>query len=223
MRTTYCLEVRGDFACFTRPEMKVERVSYDVITPSAARAVFEAILWKPAMTWRVTKIEVLNPIRWINFRRNEVGKIASPQSDALYIEDERQQRAGLFLRDVAYRIHAGFEMDRDPAQHRGQFPHLSKFGGEDGNTLAKFHEMFLRRAAKGQCINQPYLGCREFACDFRLIEDPAAGPAPIDDTRDLGWMLYDMDFAKLGDPQPKFFRAEMNVGVIDLTQAEVRG
>lgn len=223
MRTTYCLEVRGDFACFTRPEMKVERVSYDVITPSAARAVFEGILWKPALTWRVTKIEVLNPIRWINLRRNEVGGLASPGKDSIVIEDERQQRAGLFLRDVAYRLHASFEMNRDPAKHRGQFPHLSKFGGEDGNTLAKFHEMFLRRAAKGQCINQPYLGCREFACDFRLVGDPAAGPEPIAENRDLGWMLHDMDFANLKDPQPKFFLAVMEGGVIDLTRAEVRG
>lgn len=223
MRTTYCLEVRGDFACFTRPEMKVERVSYDVITPSAARAVFESILWKPAITWRITKIEVLNPIRWINLRRNEVGSIASPGKEGIAIEDERQQRAGLFLRDVAYRIHAGFAMDRDPTQHRGQFPHLSKFGGEDGNTAAKFHEMFLRRAAKGQCINQPYLGCREFACDFRLVTDSAVGPPAIDETRDLGWMLHDMDFVNLADPKPKFFRAEMKAGVIDLTQAEVRG
>lgn len=223
MRTNYCLEVRGDFACFTRPEMKVERVSYDVITPSSARAVFESILWKPALTWRVTKIEVLKPIRWINLRRNEVGKIASPQSEGLYIEDERQQRAGLFLRDVAYRIHAGFEMDRDPAKHSGQFPHLSKFGGEDGNTPSKFHEMFLRRASKGQCVNQPYLGCREFACDFHLVDDPNKGPPAIDETRDLGWMLYDMSFDNPGDPKPQFFRAEIRAGVIDLTQAEVRG
>lgn len=223
MRTTYCLEVRGDFACFTRPEMKVERVSYDVITPSAARAVFESILWKPALTWRVTKIEVLNPIRWINLRRNEVSKIAGAK-DGFCIDDDgvRQQRAGLFLRDVAYRLHAVFEMDRDPAKHRGQFLHLSKFGGEDGNTPAKFHEMFLRRAAKGQCINQPYLGCREFACDFRLVTDSAAGPPAIDETRDLGWMLHDMDFVNLADPKPKFFRAEMKAGVINLTQAEVR-
>lgn len=222
MSKTYCLEVRGDFACFTRPEMKVERVSYDVITPSAARAVFEAILWKPALTWRVTKIEVLNPIRWINLRRNEVGKIASSK-DGFFIEEERQQRAGLFLRDVAYRIHAGFELDRDPATHRGQFPHLSKFDGESANSPAKFHEMFTRRASKGQCINQPYLGCREFACDFRLVEDPAACSAPLAETRDLGWMLYDMDFANLADPKPKFFRAAMKAGVIDLTSAEVRG
>lgn len=223
MRTGYCLEVRGDFACFTRPEMKVERVSYDVITPSAARAVFEAILWKPAITWRVTKIEVLNPIRWINLRRNEVGAIASPGKDSIVIEDERQQRAGLFLRDVAYRLHADFALDCDPAAHCGQFPHLSKHGGEIANSAEKFHEMFLRRASKGQCINQPYLGCREFACDFRLIEKAAVGPKAIDETRDLGWMLYDMDFANPADPKPKFFRAEMKDGVIDLTKAEVRG
>jgi len=223
LRTTYCLEVRGDFACFTRPEMKVERVSYDVITPSAARAVFEAILWKPALTWRVTKIEVLNPIRWINLRRNEVGSIASPGKEGIAIEDERQQRAGLFLRDVRYRLHARFEMDGDPAKHVGQFPHLSKLGGESANTAEKFHEMFLRRAAKGQCINQPYLGCREFACDFRLVTDPAADPKPIAESRDLGWMLHDMDFTNLKDPQPKFFRAVMEGGVIDLTRAEVRG
>ena len=223
MKATYCLEVRGDFACFTRPEMKVERVSYDVITPSAARAVFEAILWKPAITWRVRKIEVLNPIRWINLRRNEVGAIASPGKDGIIIEEERQQRAGLFLRDVAYRIHAGFEMDRDPAKHGGRFPHLSKFGGEDANSPAKFHEMFLRRAAKGQCINQPYLGCREFACDFRMVDDSATERPTIAETRDLGWMLYDMDFSNLTDPKPTFFRAEMTSGVIDLTTAEVRG
>lgn len=223
MKTTYCLEVRGDFACFTRPEMKVERVSYDVITPSAARAVFEAILWKPAMRWRVLKIEALKPIRWINLRRNEVGKVASPGSESLFIEDERQQRAGLFLRDVAYRLHAELVMDRDPAKHRGQFPHLSKFGGEDANSPAKFHEMFMRRAEKGQCINQPYLGCREFACDFRLIRHPAAEAPPIAETRDLGWMLYDMDFTNPHDPKPTFYRAEMKSGVIDLTNAQVRG
>lgn len=223
MRTGYCLEVRGDFACFTRPEMKVERVSYDVITPSAARAVFEAILWKPAVTWKIAKIEVLNPIRWINLRRNEVGAIASPGKDSILIEDERQQRAGLLLRDVAYRLHADFALDRDPATHRGQFPHLSKFNSESANTAEKFHEIFLRRASKGQCINQPYLGCREFACDFRLIQNPATEAPAIAETRDLGWMLHDMDFANPAAPKPKFFRAEMKDGVIDLTNAEVRG
>src|SRR5882762_4289277 len=141
MEKSYCLAVSGDFACFTRPEMKVERVSYDVMTPSAARAIFEAILWKPAIRWRVTKIEVLRPIRWVSVRRNEVGAIASTRDAGtamrvgvgavgLYVEDERQQRAGLFLRDVAYRIHAHFEI-------------LPTAG--DNNVAGKFLDMFERR------------------------------------------------------------------------------
>lgn len=218
----YCLEVSGDFACFTRPEMKVERVSYDVITPSAARAVFEAILWKPAIHWRVTKIEVLQPILWISLRRNEVGAVVPVGSVktamnrgagdlALYVEEERQQRAGLFLRDVAYRLHA----DLDVQANAG-----------DNNPPAKFWEMFERRAGKGQCVNQPYLGCREFACDFRLVDKTADKTAPIDETRDLGWMLYDMDFAVAADPKPRFFRAELKHGVLavpDGNSLEVRG
>ncbi|MBL4827684.1 MAG: type I-C CRISPR-associated protein Cas5, partial [Spongiibacteraceae bacterium] len=151
----FCLEVTGDFACFTRPEMKVERVSYDVITPSAARSIFEAILWKPAIEWHIHKIEVLKPVSWINLRRNEVGAVLSTANikkamngggdPALYIEDERQQRAGLFLRDVAYRLHASFSL-------------TDKAGPHDND--GKFSETFKRRAKKGQCINQPYLGCR---------------------------------------------------------------
>ncbi len=218
---TYCLEVSGDFACFTRPEMKVERVSYDVITPSAARAVFEAILWKPAIRWRIRKIEVLKPIRWISLRRNEVGAVVPVGSVksamnkgvgdlALYIEDERQQRAGLFLRDVAYRLHADLEV-------------LPTAGAN--NPSAKFWEMFERRASKGQCVNQPYLGCREFACDFRLTDEVEPMP-PITDTRDLGWMLHDMDFSHAADPKPRFFRAELQGGVLavpDAESPEVRG
>jgi CRISPR-associated protein Cas5d len=129
----FCLEVAGDFACFTRPEMKVERVSYDLITPSAARAVFEAILWKPAIRWRIQKIEVLRPVRWISVRRNEVGAVASSRNAltamkegqgrlALYIEDERQQRAGLFLRDVAYRLYADMELVSDEARANPRWP-----------------------------------------------------------------------------------------------------
>ena len=124
---SFCLEVRGDYACFTRPEMKVERVSYDLITPSAARSVFEAILWKPGLRWRVTRIEVLAPVRWISVRRNEVSSVASRRNAlaamnegrgtlAIYIEDDRQQRAGLFLRDVAYRLHAAMEFVSDEAR-----------------------------------------------------------------------------------------------------------
>jgi CRISPR-associated protein Cas5d len=236
------LEVTGDFACFTRPEMKVERVSYDVMTPSAARAVFEAILWKPAIRWRVAKIEVLKPIKWITLRRNEVGAIVSSRNVqsamnsgsgdlGLYIEDERQQRAGLFLRDVAYRIHAGFEMC-DASRHKQNFPHLAKLrindadeqrAADEANTPAKFLNMFERRASKGQCVNQPYLGCREFAASFRLVKDAAAEAAPIVESRDLGWMLHDMDYSNLASPSPRFFRAKLKNGVLDLADVEVRG
>lgn len=218
----YCLEVTGDFACFTRPEMKVERVSYDVMTPSAARAVFEAILWKPAIRWSVTKIEVLNPIRWTSVRRNEVGAVVSTRNVqtamstgegelGLFVEDERQQRAGLFLRDVAYRVHANLEVKQDAG---------------DNNTPPKFWEMFERRATKGQCVNQPYLGCREFACAFRLVEKPESERSPLDETRDLGWMLYDMDYADAADPKPKFFRARLEKGILAVPKwdsQEVRG
>jgi len=232
---TYCLEVSGDFACFTRPEMKVERVSYDVMTPSAARAVFEAILWKPAIRWQVSKIEVLNPIKWINLRRNEVGKVASMRVPYIYADDEsvRQQRAGLFLRDVKYRVHGHFEL-HDPSFHKPSFPHLSKrtVNADDGdvenepNLMVKFMTMFERRAAKGQCVNQPYLGCREFAADFTLVASVALQPTPILETRDLGYMLYDLDYSNTANPKPRFFRAHLVNGVVDVpawNSQEVRG
>lgn len=239
---TFCLEVAGDFACFTRPEMKVERVSYDVMTPSAARAVFESILWKPAIEWRVTKIEVLKPLKWITLRRNEVGAVVSSRNVqtainggngelGLFIEDERQQRAGLFLRDVAYRIHAGFEM-RDASRHKHNFPHLIKYpindadeqrAADEANSPAKFLNMFERRANKGQCVNQPYLGCREFSASFRLVKELSVEPVPIAETRDLGWMLHDMDYSDLASPKPRFFRAELKNGALDLANVEVRG
>lgn len=209
---TFCLELSGPFACFTRPEMKVERVSYDVMTPSAARACLEAILWKPAIRWHVRMIEVLKPIRWINLRRNEVASVVSTRNVetamktgtgdlGLYIEEDRQQRAGLFLRDVAYRIHADLEFipSQDP----------------QGN-IAKYREMFERRAGKGQCVNQPYLGCREFAASFRLADAEKPRAAPINETRDLGFMLHDLDFSDRSDPQPRFFRAEMKSGVVQV-------
>lgn len=219
----FCLEVTGDFACFTRPEMKVERVSYDVITPSAARAVFESILWKPGLRWRIRRIEVLKPVKWISVRRNEVGAVASTRNAitamnegrgalALYIEEERQQRAGLFLRDVAYRLHAEMELVSDEAR---------------GNPR-KYVDMFERRAARGQCVNQPYLGCREFDARFRPVQlvdgdRPADGePAPHDWTDNLGWMLHDFDFSNPADPKPRFFSARVVQGVIDLDGAEVR-
>lgn len=218
----YCLELSGPYACFTRPEMKVERVSYDVMTPSAARACFEAILWKPAIRWHVRKIEVLKPIRWINLRRNEVASVVSTRNVetamksgkgdlGLYIEEDRQQRAGLFLRDVAYRVHADLEFltERDPQAN-----------------AAKYHEMFERRAGKGQCVNQPYLGCREFAAAFRLVAKPDDEAAPIDETRELGFMLHDLDFSHPADPQPRFFRARLENGAVAVPfwdSEEVRG
>lgn len=211
---SFCLDVSGPFACFTRPEMKVERVSYDVMTPSAARSIFEAILWKPAIRWQVHRIEVLKPIRWINLRRNEVkSKFQTPSVEqamksgsgqlGFYIEEERVQRAGYFLRDVAYRIHADLS--------------LAPGGNE---PLMKYTEMFARRATKGQCVNQPYLGCREFAAAFSLVTPDAPDALPIGETRELGWMLHDLDFTHPTDPQPRFFNAKMVAGVVEVPPFE---
>lgn len=217
----FCLEVSGPYACFTRPEMKVERVSYDVITPSAARAIFEAIFWKPAIRWQVKRIEVLAPIRWISVRRNEVASIASPRKQGIFIEDDRQQRAGLILRDVKYRLMA--EFDFIPPDKRSKtynpVPDFLVDSSESiefrkDETPAKYAAIFERRASKGQCFNQPYLGCREFSTKFRLV-DPQKEPAvPIDETRDLGWMLYDLDYSNVADLKPIFFRPTMDKGVV---------
>jgi CRISPR-associated protein Cas5d len=218
----FCLEVWGDYACFTRPEMKVERVSYDVITPSAARAVFEAIFWKPAIRWKVTKIEVLAPIKWISVRRNEVGKLMSPKSKQIFIEEDRQQRAGLFLRDVRYRLFAELEYIH-PSKRKNNTRCVSEelIDSEERSLLAKdenpgkYNAMFERRARKGQCFNQPYLGCREFSANFQFIEEPEKETLkPISDSRGLGFMLYDMDFSNEKNPQAMFFRASMVDGVI---------
>jgi CRISPR-associated protein Cas5d len=194
------LKVWGENACFTRPEMKVERVSYDVMTPSAARSIMEAILWKPAIQWIIDKIDVLNPIQWESCRRNELGNVMSPRTPGIYIEDYRQQRASLLLRDVAYTIHAHFRMTK-------------RAGPSD--SVTKFQEMFLRRADKGQCFNTPYLGCREFSASFELIPMGRELPSPIKENRDLGWMLQDIDFS-VDPPQPKFFRAQMLAGTIEV-------
>ena len=216
-RKAFCLEVRGELACFTRPEMKVERVSYDVITPSAARAIFDAIFWKPAVHWQLRRIEVLAPIRWTNLRRNEVASVvptgsvqqamkAGMGSLALYADEDRQQRAALLLRDVAYRLHADLVVRDDRS---------------DPEPAAKFFEMFERRARKGQCVNQPYLGCREFAARWCLVESSRAGPPSIEETRDLGWMLHDLDFTNPADPQPRFFHARLQGGVLECDEREV--
>jgi CRISPR-associated protein Cas5d len=228
----WCLEVWGGYACFTRPEMKVERVSYDVMTPSSARSIFDAILWKPAIKWHVTKIEVLNKIKWVSVRRNEVGAVASDRNEGIFIEDARQQRAGLFLKDVHYRIHAYFEFI--PPDKRKQTE--NKYGPlwadiEEEQTVtradeteAKYAAMFERRAKKGQCFHRPYLGCREFACDFRLIGQDDDSVKPIEKSDELGWMLYDIDYSDPQNPKPEFFRAELKNGVLltDRRVVEVR-
>ena len=211
----YCLEVWGDMACFTRPELKVERVSYDVITPSAARAIFEAIFWKPAIHWQITKIEVLNPIKWTSVRRNEVGAVAS--KSVIYIEDKRQQKNSLLLKDVGYRIWAKMEY-RPVAKRKAEGNLFGHEPGKDENPM-KYYQMFERRASKGQCFNQPYLGTREFSASFRWVdaETEQLQPAISEEqggTKDLGIMLYDMDYTDTKSPQPMFYRPQMNEGVI---------
>ena len=227
----WCLEVWGDYACFTRPEMKVERVSYDVITPSAARGLYEAILWKPAIVWHITKIEVLNKIRWISIRRNEVGVIANERAGGIYIEDVRQQRAGLFLKDVCYRIHAYFEYI--PPEKRKKHEQYGPLWADckeasavdrSDESEAKYAAMFERRAKKGQCFHRPYLGCREFACQFRLVEGEGDAKSPIGESFDLGWILYDIDWSEPENPKPEFFRALLQDGMVntDRRHIEVR-
>lgn len=208
------LHVWGERALFTRPEMKVERVSYDVITPSAARGILEAIHWKPAIRWIVDSIQVLRPIRFETLRRNEVGSKLSAASvgkamkaarvDGLYscVEDDRQQRAATVLRDVGYIIGAHFEM-------------TGKAGPED--NIGKHLDIFNRRATKGQCFHMPCLGTREFPANFDLLTAESVDP-PVDGSllaaRDLGWMLHDIDFAD--GKTPRFFRARMANGVIQI-------
>ena len=206
-------------ACFTRPELKVERVSYDVITPSAARAIFEAIFWKPAIHWQITRIEVLNPIKWTSIRRNEVGAVAS--KNPIFIDDgkNRQQRNTLMLRDVRYRIYAKLEFIPKWKRKDTSNP---KIDAEEADLLrkdenpGKYNAMFERRASKGQCFTQPYLGTRECSCSFRLVNpENDKLSAPIDESRDLGIMLYDMDFdADIKNPPAMFYRAKMENGVI---------
>lgn len=202
------LRVWGDYALFTRPEMKVERVSYDVMTPSAARGILEAIYWKPQIRWVIDRIHVLKPIRFENIRRNEMANRVSVNRRDMevgnpvcrYIEDDRQQRASLVLRDVDYVIEAHFGFSSDENSNEGK--HL---------------DMFKRRAEKGQCFHRPYFGCREFPVCFEwcdtIPESSLAGE------RDLGFMLHDIDFDN--DMTPRFFRAVMKEGVIDCLQEVV--
>ncbi len=215
----FCLEVWGDLACFTRPELKVERVSYDVITPSAARAIFEAILYKPAIRWEVTRIEVLNPIKWTSIRRNEVGAIPTSATKVIYIDEKnnkgrlvnRQQRNALMLREVRYRIYA--KLIFVPLSQRK----VPQRQNDPDDKPIKCFEMFERRASKGQCFNQPYLGTRECSAYFELISNEAQKiNLPIAEDRDLGIMLYDMDFSNPKNITAMFYRAVMQQGVIEV-------
>lgn len=216
------LHVWGERACFTRPELKVERVSYDVMTPSAARGILEAIHWKPAILWVIDRIHVLKPIRFQSFRRNEVGaRISSRNAETamragsiaglgMVVEENRQQRAATLLIDVAYVIEAHFVL-------------TARAGAED--TPAKHLSMFNRRAASGQCFHRPCLGTREFAADFALVPDDARLPEstlPTDQrNRDLGWMLHDIDHAK--GAASRFFRARLTDGVLDVRACLAEG
>lgn len=212
------LRVWGEYACFTRPEMKVERVSYDVMTPSAARGILEAIYWQHAIRWVIDRIHVLKPVRFTNIRRNEpsskipernvtAAMSGRGEPPAIYIEDDRQQRAAMVLQDVEYVIEGHYE-----------------FTGAPDDNPGRHHEIFARRAKKGQCFHQPVFGCREFPAHFELVEG-ATPASPLKGERDLGWMLHDIAHDPAGNDaenrhtctgkcSPWFFKAKMIDGII---------
>lgn len=214
------VRVHGDYALFTRPEMKVERVSYDVITPSAARGILEAIYWKPAIRWVIDRIHVLNEIHFTNIRRNEVSEKSSTKKaqqimkdsrDSFFIDvvSNRQQRAALVLKDVDYVIEAHFELVSENC------------GPEDSQE--KHYNIILRRLRKGQHFHAPYLGTREFGAQVELVEEEEIPRSTLSGELDLGWMLFDMNFQDSRNIQPQFFKAKMVNGVIDLSGMELRG
>jgi CRISPR-associated protein Cas5d len=196
------LEIWGEYACFTRPELKAERMSYEVMTPSAARGILEAIYWRPEIRWVIDEIHVLHPIRWMSIRRNEVSGKASVNAP-IYIEEQRQQRSTLLLRDVRYGIVAHFDV----------LPSHKPERNERENTPEKHLAIFTRRAAKGQHWHQPYLGCREFAANYQLVRNAFSQSRlpPSQDNRDLGMMLYDLDWP---DMRALFFHAQLIDGII---------
>ncbi len=235
MKFGITLHVSGDYALFSRPEMKVERVSYDVMTPSAARGILEAIYWKPQIRWIIDEIHVLNPIRFTNIRRNEISKKASPPTiaqmsgevpppEGIRCDDTenkiRAQRASLLLKDVAYLIKAHV-LVLEARLEKGNSP------SPEPEAVGKHLEMFKRRARKGQAFQQPYFGCREFPVRFELIENESDLPVPFPDhagEKDLGFMLHDIEFEqdrttkKVKSTTPHFFRATMRDGVIKVPQ-----
>ena len=213
-----CIEVSGDYACFSRPEMKVERVSYDVITPSAARGILEAVMWHPGMRYVIDRIHVCAPIRFTNIRRNEVKDVISARnvkaemnsrSGDLYIaaSESIQQRAAMVLRDVHYVIEAHFEMTEE---------------ANETDNPGKFKDIIMRRLRRGECYHMPYFGCREFPANFELCQEEEIHTAYDDvDEKDLGFMLYDLDYSDKENLMPMFFRAVMKRGVIELRNCEV--
>ena len=216
------LEVWGDYALFTRPEMKVERVSYDVMTPSAARGLVEAIYWHPGLRWTIDRIRVCAPIRFANLRRNEVKSTISARSARTVMErgegelylctsDDIQQRAAMLLRDVHYVIEAHFDLTDNAAP---------------GDNEGKFQDIVKRRIKKGQFYHQPCFGCREFPAQFRWCDQLPPCPDELKGSRDLGWMLYDMNYDDPEDIRPLFFRGKLENGVLnvpDRNSGEVRG
>lgn len=206
------LEVLGEYALFTRPEMKVERVSYDVMTPSAARGLIEAIYWHPGMRWCIDRIRVCNPIRFTNLRRNEVKSTIPARTvrtvmergkGELYLStsEDIQQRAALLLQEVRYVIEAHFELTKKASP---------------GDNPGKFQDIIKRRIQRGQFYHQPCFGCREFPAQFRMCDEIPLCPEELKGKRDLGWMLYDMNYADPENITPLFFRGILQDGVLEI-------
>ena len=212
------VKVWGDYALFSRPEMKVERCSYDIMTPSAARGIMEAIYWHPGMCWKIDRIHIMKPIQFTSIRRNEVkSKVSANNVLSVYngakkevfisSKEEIVQRASLLLKDVEYIIDAHFEMT-DKAN--------------DSDNPGKFKDIIMRRLKRGECYHTPYFGCREFPVNFCLCEEEEVHSAyEVVEEKDLGFMLYDMDYSEPENIQPMFFRAVMRHGVVDLRDCEV--
>lgn len=212
------VEVWGDYVCFTRPEMKTERVSYDVMTPSAAQGLLESIYWHPGLRWVIECIHVCSPIRFTNIRRNEVKDVISARAvksvmekgkgiDELYLAttESIQQRAAMVLKDVHYVIDAHFDMTDKAAP---------------GDNPGKFQDIIKRRLERGQCYSMPYFGTREFAAHFARCTELPPCPEELLGERDLGWMLWDMDYTDPQDIKPKFFRAKLVDGAMDVPPPE---
>lgn len=211
------VRVWGDLALFSRPEMKVERCSYDMMTPSAARGILEAIYWHPGLSWVIDRIHVRKPIQFTSIRRNEVKSKISANNvltvmnggdKPLYISSKEDivQRAAILLRDVDYVIEAHFEMTEQ---------------ANSSDNPGKFKDIVMRRLRRGECYHMPYFGCREFPANFELYEDEEVDTAYQDEKKDLGYMLYDFDYTDPEDIQPMFFRAVLSDGVLDVRDCEV--